>query len=76
MRARKKYKDCLIVKPDAVELLGGEYNVHFTFCGKKMIGRIDAKDKITVKDDIAVVFSQNDMYIFDPIAGDVVNREK
>lgn len=72
----KKYKDCLIVKPDAVELLGGEYNVHFTFCGKKMIGRIDAKDKITVKDDIAVVFSQNDMYIFDPIAGDVVNREK
>ena len=37
----KKYKDCLIVKPDAVELLGGEYNVHFTFCGKKMIGRID-----------------------------------
>ena len=52
--------------------MGGEYNVHFTFCGKNMVGQIDAKEKITTQDEIAVKFSMDDLYIFDPITGNVI----
>lgn len=68
----KKYGNCLIVKPTVCELLGGEYNVHFTFCGKNMVGQIDAKEKITTQDEISVKFSMDDLYIFDPITGNVI----
>ena len=68
----KKYKNSIFVTPTVCELLGGEYNVHFNFCGKDMVGSIDAKEKITTKDEIAVSFSLNDLYVFDPITGDIV----
>ncbi|MBD5131783.1 MAG: ABC transporter ATP-binding protein [Clostridiales bacterium] len=68
----KKYKNCIFVKPTVCELLGGEYNVHFTFCGKNMVGQLDAKEKITTNDEIAVNFSFDDIYVFDPITGDVI----
>lgn len=68
----KNYGNCLIVKPTVCELLGGEYNVHFTFCGKNMVGQIDAKEKITTEDEIAVKFSLDDLYVFDPITGNVI----
>lgn len=68
----KEYKNAVIVTPSVCELLGSEYNVHFTFCGKNMVGQIDAKDKITVQDEIAVQFSMDDLYIFDPITGNVI----
>ncbi len=68
----KKYDKCIIVKPTVVELLGGEYNVHFNFCGKNMVGQIDAKEKITTQDDIVVKLSFEDIYIFDPVTGDTI----
>ena len=68
---KKDYKgrNGFTVKPTMCELVGGEYNVHFDFCGKDMVGRIDAKHKITTEDELAVFFSMNDAYVFDPITG-------
>ena len=62
----------VVTYPTVCELLGGEYSVHFDFCGKDMVGRYDAKDKITVSDRIAVYFDKADMQLFDPITGDVI----
>lgn len=62
----------ICVRPTVCELLGGEYNVHFDFCGKDMIGRFDAKDKITTRDEITVYFAPENMQIFDPITGDAI----
>ena len=70
--AGKKYKNAVFVTPSVCELLGSEYNVHFTFCGKNMVGQIDAKDKITLRDEIAVQFDMGDLYVFDPITGNVI----
>ena len=67
--AGKKYSGCTIVKPTVCELLGGEYNVHFDFCGKNMVGIFDAKDKISIEDEIAVGFSPEDVFVFDPVTG-------
>ena len=68
----KTYKSAYIVQPELTELLGGEYNVYFEFCGKNMIGKIDAKDKLGQNDKIAVSFSADDLFIFDPITGYVI----
>ena len=61
-----------MTEPTLTELLGGEYNVHFEFCGRNMVGKIDAKYKLNAGDKIAVRFSADDLYIFDPITGDVI----
>lgn len=68
----KEYRNALIVKPTLCELLGSEYNVHFDFCGKNMVGQLDARDKVTTKDDIVVQLSLDDLYAFDPITGEVI----
>lgn len=69
----KNYANCIAVKPTVCELLGGEYNIHFNFCGKDMVGRIDAKEKITTSDEIMVRFALEDFYIFDSVTGDIIN---
>lgn len=71
-KPKKVYKNALIVKPTVCELLGGEYNVHFDFCGKDMVGSLDAKQKITTDDEIAVSFSLQDLYVFDPVTGETI----
>lgn len=68
----KNYDNCYVIEPTLSELLGGEYNVHFEFCGRNMIGKLDAKYKLNAGDKIAVRFSADDLYIFDPITGDVI----
>lgn len=68
----KKYDNRYVTEPTLTELLGGEYNVHFEFCGRNMVGKIDAKYKLNAGDKIAVRFSADDLYIFDPITGDVI----
>ncbi len=65
-------KGAFVTYPTVCELLGGEYSVHFDFCGKDMVGSYDAKDKITIEDEIAVSFDKEDMKLFDPITGDVI----
>lgn len=70
--AKKKYKNGVVVKPTVCELLGDEYNVHFEYCGINMVGQIDAKDKMTTKDEIAVSFSFDDIYLFDPVTGEAI----
>lgn len=68
----KDYKNAIILKPTVCELLGAEYNVHFDYCGKSMVGKMDAKDNVTLNDDIAVTINFDDIYIFDPITGDYI----
>ncbi len=68
----KKYDNCYVIEPTLTELLGGEYNVHFEFCGRNMVGKLDAKYKLNTGDKIAVRFSAEDLYIFDPITGDII----
>lgn len=71
-KPKKTYNNALIVKPTVCELLGGEYNVHFDFCGKDVVGSLDAKQKITTDDEIVVNFSLQDLYVFDPITGETI----
>ena len=70
----KKYEGCFITKPTICELLGGEYSVHFDFCDKDVVARFDANSLITTNDDIAVSFSLEDTYVFDPITCDVIKE--
>jgi ABC-type sugar transport system ATPase subunit len=66
----KKYENSFVIKPTVLELLGAYYNVYFNFFGKNLVGQISSENKITIKDDIVVFFSEKDLYIFDPITGD------
>lgn len=61
-----------VTKPTICELLGGEYNIHFDFGGKDMTGKFDAVEKISANDEIVVSFNSDDLYIFDPITGEVI----
>ncbi len=74
VRKGETYVNCLIVKPTVCELLGGEYNVHFDFCNKDMVAKVNAKTPVTVNDEIAVRFSVDDIYIFDPVTSDVIKE--
>lgn len=67
--AGKEYKNAIILKPTVCELLGADYNIHFDYCGKSMVGKMNAKEKVTLKDDIAVTINFDDIYIFDPVTG-------
>ncbi len=70
--AGKKYDGYYVTEPTLTELLGGEYSVHFEFCGRNTIGKLNAKSKLGAGDKIAVKFSTEDLYIFDPVTGDVI----
>ncbi|HIZ63451.1 MAG TPA: ABC transporter ATP-binding protein [Firmicutes bacterium] len=69
---KKKYEGGFVVKPTVCELLGGEYSVHFDYCGKDMVGQISAEQLVTTNDMIHVCFSTKDIYIFDPITGETL----
>ncbi len=68
----KTYESAVVVYPTVCELLGADYNIHFDYCGKDMVGKMDAKEKVTLQDKIAVTFAFDDIYIFDPVTGDVI----
>ena len=65
-------KNSFVVKPTVCELLGGEYSVHFDFCGIDLVGKFDAREKISVDDEIVISFLPEDLYIFDPVTGEVI----
>lgn len=69
---QKTYENATILTPTVCELLGAEYNIHFDYCGKDMVGKMDAKEKLTLQDKIAVTLHFDDVYIFDPVTGDVI----
>ncbi len=58
-----------VVIPTVCELLGGEYNIHFDFCGRDVVANFDAKQTISVNDRIAVSFLPEDIFLFDPVTG-------
>jgi len=60
-------------RPTVCELLGGEYHIHFDFCGKDLVARADAKEAITTEDELTVGFSSADAYFFDPITGETLS---
>lgn len=68
----KQQKNGIRLKPTVCELLGGEYNVYFDYCGKNMVGKMDEKERVSTKDEIIVSFPVEDIYIFDPVTGDVL----
>lgn len=72
VEAGKKYDGYYVTEPALAELLGGDYNVHFEFCGTNMIGKLDARYKLNAGDKIAVKFSADDLFVFDPVTGDVI----
>ncbi len=59
-----------IVRPTVCELLGGEYNVHFDFFDRDIVGQIGAEEKISPRDEVVVRFPFSNIYIFDPVTGD------
>ena len=65
----KDYTGCSVVMPTVCELLGGEYNIHFDFCGRDVVANFDAKQTISVNDRIAVSFLPEDIFLFDPVTG-------
>lgn len=71
-RNKNSNKNGFIAKPTVCELLGGEYNIHFDFCGRDMVGRTDTKHKITIEDELIASFSMGDAYVFDPITGSAI----
>ena len=58
-----------VIMPTVCELLGGEYNIHFDFCGRDVVANFDAKQTISVNDRIAVSFLPEDIFLFDPVTG-------
>lgn len=68
----KNYENAIIVQPTVCELLGAEYNIYFELGNKEMVGKMDAKTRVTIIDKLAVSFSTEDIYIFDPITGDTI----
>jgi len=65
---KKEYP--IVVEATVCELLGADYNVHFDLFGKDMIGKLDAKTPLTEGDKLAVEFSPEDIFFFDPITGE------
>ncbi len=65
----KDYTGRSVVIPTVCELLGGEYNIHFDFCGRDVVANFDAKQTISVNDRIAVSFLPEDIFLFDPVTG-------
>ena len=65
----KDYTGRSVVMPTVCELLGGEYNIHFDFCGRDVVANFDAKQAISVNDRIAVSFLPEDIFLFDPVTG-------
>ena len=63
----KDYTGRSVVIPTVCELLGGEYNIHFDFCGRDVVANFDAKQTISVNDRIAVSFLPEDIFLFDPV---------
>lgn len=59
-------------KPTVCELLGGEYHIHFDFCGKDLVARADAREAISTDDMLTVGFSSSDVYLFDPVTGETI----
>ena len=53
-----------------MELMGSEIYVHFDFYGEEMIAKISAKTKIGEQTKLAIKFSTEDLFLFDPISGE------
>ena len=67
-------KDYIVVEPTLVELMGSEFYVHFDFQGEEMIAKMSAKTKISEQTKLAIKFSAEDMFVFDPISGERICR--
>lgn len=68
----KQQDDGIRLKPTACELLGGEYNVYFDYCGNSMVAKVKEEERLSTRDEIVITFPADDIYIFDPVTGDVI----
>ena len=67
---RATHGDCIAVQPTLVELMGSEFYVHFDFQGEEMIAKMPAKNKIDEQTKLALRFTAEDMFVFDPVSGE------
>jgi len=77
MKAIKYQKDMdktnkLLTKVTVCELLGAEYNIHFTLFNQDTIVKMPASEDVKVGDTYAIEFDTKKIAIFDPITGDVI----
>ena len=61
-----------IVAATVCELLGAEYNVHFTLFGKDVVATVGVEEELSEGDLFKVELNESDLYVFDPITGDVI----
>ena len=64
----------IVVEPTLMELMGSEIYVHFDFQGEEMIAKMSANTKIDEQTKLAIKFSAEDMFLFDPITGERICR--
>ena len=65
-------KGGIIVQATVCELLGSEYNVHFTLFGKDVIATVGVEEELATGQLFKVELNETDLYAFDPVTGDVI----
>lgn len=55
---------------DEIAADGSEFYVHFDFQGEEMIAKMPAKNKIDEQTKLALRFTAEDMFVFDPVSGE------
>lgn len=63
--SRVRASDVLEIEPKICELMGNSYYVHSEFCGKEFISELPSYKKISVKENVKVVFDLNKCHVFD-----------
>ncbi len=48
--------------------MGREYDLHFSFGGKDVVAKTDARKVILVGDEVGVSFDSEKAHLFDPIS--------
>lgn len=65
--------DGLTAQVTVCELLGAEYNLHFTLFGKNFVVKVPAQGDYRVGDRLLVTMHEKDIVVFDPTTGDRIN---
>ncbi len=65
---RKSETPLFSAKIDVAELMGREYDLHFSFGGKEVIAKTDARERVLVGYEVGFTFDQEKAHIFDPIS--------
>lgn len=68
----KDPKNKIVAEVTVSELMGAEYQVHFTLFGCDTVVKMDTAHKIGTGDKLVIELTENNLQIFDPVTGDVI----